>query len=287
MIAAPPTAQPAIASLPVFGTILRGYQAARQAGTLIVLAIVWTAIAAGTGYLAEDLTHALSDLRAHYTFPAAVRDEATQLVPYAELLVAASLIGVTVYRAIILVEEPRWDALWRIGRREMRYLALVIMFSVPVHVGMRSLAIAFNLGVAPVTLQQALMAVGIPVLRVISLVMLAHLIVSIALTPFFALAFPLIAIGAPGGVLRRSMRMSRSHRMRLGAIGFLASLPLIPLVYAPYLAGTAGTATLATLQSTATMFLSLLASALVSAVFAVAFQRVTARLNKGTYDAFD
>jgi len=288
MTAAPPIAQPAIESLPVFGTILRGYRAAvRQAGAFIVLAIVWTAIAAGTRYVTEELTHTLSDLRAHYTFPAAVRHEAAQLVQYAELLVGASLIGVTVYRAIILGEGLRWDALWRIGRREIRYLALAIVFSVPVHVGMKSLAIAVNLGVAPVTLQQALMAIDIPILRTMSVSVTAHLLVSIALTPFFALAFPLIAIGAPGPVLQRSMRVSRGHRARLGTIGFLASLPVIPLMYAPYFAGTANTPTLAILQSTAAIFLSLLASALVSAVFAVAFQRVTAHLHKGTYDVFD
>jgi hypothetical protein len=34
-------------------------------------------------------------------------------------------------------------------------------------------------------------------------------------------------------------------------------------------------------------FLSLVASALVTGVFAVAFQRVTAHSNKGTYDVFD
>jgi hypothetical protein len=34
-------------------------------------------------------------------------------------------------------------------------------------------------------------------------------------------------------------------------------------------------------------FLSLVASALVTGVFAMAFQRVTAHSNKGTYDVFD
>jgi hypothetical protein len=139
---------------------------------------------------------------------------------------------------------------------------------------------------APVA-QQLLVAISIPALRTIALAVIAHLLVSIALTPFFALAFPLIALEAPRGVLRQSIRLSRTHRIRLGAIGFLAPLPIIPLAYAPYLAGAAATATLAMLQSTAFTFLSLLASALVAGVFAVAFQRVTARLNKGTYDAFD
>jgi len=251
------------------------------------MTVVWTAVAAGTGYAVEALTHTLSDLRAHYTFAAAMRANAAQLVQYAELLVAASLIGVTVYRTIILGEDPRWHSIWRIGRREMRYLALAIVFSVPVHVGMRSLAIAVNLGVAPATLTQALMAIGIPILRIVSVSVTAHLLVSIALTPFFALAFPLIAIGVPGGVLRRSMRMSRSHRIRLGAIGFLAPLPIVPLFYSLYLAGTANTTTLEMLQSTAGIFLTLLASALEACVFAVAFQRVTAHLHKGTYDVFD
>ena len=74
--------------------------------------------------------------------------------------------------------------------------------------------------------------------------------------------------------------------MRLGAIGFLYALPIIPLVNAPYFAGPT-TGTLAILQSTAATFLSLLATALEAAVFAVAFQRVTAQSNKGTYDVFD
>ena len=288
MTTAQPTAKAASASLPIFGTILEGYRAtARHVGSFILLLIVWTAVAVGTDYAVEALTHTLSDLRAHYTLATAVRYEAMHLVPYAELLVAASLIGVTVYRAIILGEEPGWDSLWRIGRRELRYIGLAIVFYVPLHVGMTSLEIAINLGVAPVRLQHAVHAIGIPILRLLSLSVAAHLLVSIAFAPFFALAFPLVAIGAPGGVLRRSMRMGRGHRIRLGAIGFLAPLPLIPLAYALYLAGEATTTTLELLQSTTVTFLRLLASALVVGVFAVAFQRVTGHSNKGTYDVFD
>jgi hypothetical protein len=81
--------------------------------------------------------------------------------------------------------------------------------------------------------------------------------------------------------------LSRRHRLRLAAIGFLAPLPLAPLVYAPYIGGPADAAAAAMLQLTAAVFLSLLASAIMAAVFAVAFQRVTAHSNRGTYDAFD
>jgi hypothetical protein len=286
MTAAPPTAQPAIESLPVFGTIVQGCRAAaRQVGSFVLLAIVWTALAAGTGYLAEEVTHARSDLQAHYTLGAATRSTAVGLAEYCVLLLAASLIGIAVYRAILLAEEPRWNTVWRIGQREMRYLSLAMLFSVPVHVGMRAFWIAVNLGMAPVA-RHLLIAIGIPTLRLIAVSAISHLFISIALTPFFVFAFPLVAIDVPGGALRRSLSLSRTYRMRLGVIGFLCSLPLIPLVYAPYFVAPT-TQALEILQGTAAIFLSLLATALEAAVFAVAFQRVTTHLNKGTYDVFD
>ncbi|HZF34366.1 MAG TPA: hypothetical protein VE914_11235 [Candidatus Angelobacter sp.] len=287
MTTAQPIAKASGESLSVLGTILQGYRAAaRQAGSILILAIVWTAVAAGTGYLAEELTHSRSDLWAHYSLGAAIRNEAVEIPEYAELLLAASLIEIAIYRAIILADVPRWNAVWRIGRREMRYFALTILFWVPIHVGRRAFVIAVNLGAAPILVQHTIAAIAVPVLQAISISMIAHLLDSIALIPFFGLAFPLVAIGAPGGALRQSMRLSRTHRTRLATIGFLYGLPLIPLVYAPYLAGPI-TGALPILQSTAATFLSLLASALEAAVFAVAFQRVTAHLHKGTYDVFD
>lgn len=288
MTAAQPTARPAIASLPVFRTIVQGYgAAARHVGSFAVLTIVWTTLAAATRYVAEELTGARTDLLAHYTLRAAVRSDAVELAEYAVLLLATSLIGIAVYRAILLAERPSWNPTWRIGRREVRYLALLILFSVPAHFAMRAFWIAVNLGMTPLIMRQALVAIGIPALRGIAVRAISHLIISIALTPFFALAFPLVAIEVPGGALRRSVRLSRTYRLRLGAIGFLSVLLSLPLVYAPYFAGPTTTGTLGILRPTALIFLALFATALEAGVFAVAFQRVTAHLHKGTYDVFD
>jgi hypothetical protein len=168
----------------------------------------------------------------------------------------------------------------------MRYLGLAILFSVPAHVGMKAFWIAVHLGMAPVA-RQLVVAIGIPALRLIAVAAISHLFISIALTPFFVLAFPLVALDAPGGALRRSVRLSRTYRMRLGAIGFLYALPIIPLVYAQFFFAESTTETGAILKSTAATFLSLFAAALEAAVFAVAFQRVTAHSNMGTYDVFD
>jgi len=285
---AQPTTDAASQTLSVLGTVLGGYRAAaRRSGSFLVLIIVWTALCTGTGYLVEEVTHARTDLLVHYTFPALMRAEAADLVPYAALLLAASLIAIAVYRAIVLEEKPRWDAALRIGRREMRFLALAILFSVPAHLGVEFLAVVVNFRAAPALLTQALAIIGIPVLRRMSLVLLVHLLVSIALTPFFSLAFPLIALGAPRGTLRQSLRLSRNHRLRLAAIGFLASLPIIPLAYAFYLVGMPATKPAVVLQSIVGIFVGLLAEVLVTGVFAVAFQRVTAHSHKGTYDVFD
>jgi hypothetical protein len=120
------------------------------------------------------------------------------------------------------------------GRREMRFLGLAALFSLPAHLGAASIAVAVNLRVAPIML-----------------------------------------------------RLGRNHRVRLAAVGFLAPLPLMPFAYAPYLARIPDTVTVLVLRSVVGNFLSLVASALVTGVFAVAFQRVTAHSNKGTYDVFD
>jgi hypothetical protein len=71
------------------------------------------------------------------------------------------------------------------------------------------------------------------------------------------------------------------------AIGSLAPLPLLPLIYAPYFGGFARTMALMELQTTAGIFGSLVIAALEAGVFAVAFQRITAQSNVGTYDVFD
>ncbi len=223
----------------------------------------------------------------HYSFATVVRAGAANLVQYAELLLAASLIAIAVYRAIILDERRRWNATMRVGRREMRFLGLAALFSVPAHLGVVSIVVAVNLRVAPLMLMQALAAIGIPALRSVTVILLAHLVVSVALTPFLGLAFPLIAIDAPGSPLRQSLRLSRDLRIRLAAIGFAAPLPIMPLIYAPSLAGIPNTAILLALQSAVGSFFGLLAEAVVTGVFAVAFQRVTAHLNKGTYGIFD
>jgi hypothetical protein len=274
--------------LPVFATVFDGYRAAvRRLRSFLALVVVWAALAAGTGYGIEQLTHSWAKLRAHYTLQAVVRDEATQIAQYAELLLAASMIGIAVYRAVILAEPPQRGALARIGRREMRYVALAILFSVPAHFARRSVMVALNLGVAPTILSQAAAAIGIPILRTVCLFVMVHLLVSIALTPFLGLAFPLIAIDTPGSALRLSPRLSREYRIRLAAIGFLAPLPTLPLIVAPYLGGFADTTTLLALQATVGIFLNLLSTALVAGVFAVAFQRLTAQSNIGTYGVFD
>jgi hypothetical protein len=274
--------------LAVFRTIVEGYGAAtHRLGAIIVLAVTWTALASGTGYLVEEATHASGDLRAHYSFATVIRAWAAGVAQYVELLLAASLVAIAVYRAIILGEKQTWKAAMRMGRREMRFLGLAALFSLPAHLGAASIAVAVNLRVAPIMLMQALAAIGIPELQAMSLILAAHLLVSLALTPFLALAFPLIATGAPGATLRQSLRLGRNHRVRLAAVGFLAPLPLMPFAYAPYLARIPDTVTVLVLRSVVGNFLSLVASALVTGVFAVAFQRVTAHSNKGTYDVFD
>jgi hypothetical protein len=283
-----PTTDAASETLSILGTVLGGYRAAaRRFASFLVLIIVWTVLGTGTGYLVEEVTHARSDLPVHYTFPALMRAEAADLASYAELLLSASLVAIAVYRAIILDEKPRWDAALRIGRREMRFLALAILFSVPAHLGVEFVAVAVHFRAAPALLTQALAIIGIPIFRRMSLVLLAHLLVSIGLTPFVGLAFPLIALGAPRGTLRQSLRLGRNHRLRLAAIGFLASLPIIPLSYAFYFVAMPDTVPIVVVQSIVGIFVGLLAEALVTGVFAVAFQRITAHSNKGTYDVFD
>jgi len=108
------------------------------------------------------------------------------------------------------------------------------------------------------------------------------------LTPFLGLAFPLVAVDGPGSVLRQSIRLSRGHRIRLMAIGFLAPLPLLPLIYGLlYLGAFPDTMALMALRETGGFFVNGLVAALEAGVFAVAFQRVTAQSNVGTYGVFD
>jgi hypothetical protein len=50
----------------------------------------------------EEATHASGDLRAHYSFATVIRAWAAGVAQYVELLLAASLVAIAVYRAIIL-----------------------------------------------------------------------------------------------------------------------------------------------------------------------------------------
>lgn len=279
--------QTAAPRLPIIGTILRGYrEGAALLSACLGLAVVWTITLVGSELL-TNLAGAASAARAHYTYLTAGRYEAIDLALHCLWLLALVPIGVTVYRAIIMAEKRHGRSIWQVGRREMRLFGLAIVLGLPLYSVRKLFIVALNFNLLPSVVRQTYLAIGSHFLRLASIDLILHLVYSLVVTPFFAFAFALAAIDAPPGVLRRSARLTRGCRLPVATIGFVAPLPLWPIVYLSYFLDSTGTNNAVTLESAIASFLGLLASILTVAVYAVAFQRVTAHRHKDTYEVFD
>ena len=117
---------------------------------------------------------------------------------------------------------------------------------------------------------------------------LVSLLISVTITPFIGLAFPLAALDAPAGLFRRSFEMSRGNRLRLAAIGFSADLPWVLASYVPWLIWPSfGSDVPESLQLGVATFITLLGTAFGSMVFGKAFAAIADRRHEGIYGVFD
>jgi len=119
-------------------------------------------------------------------------------------------------------------------------------------------------------------------------VLLGSVLMSATLTPVFGLAFPLAAIDAPAGFLRRAALMSRGYRRQLGVISFLAMLPFTIASYLPFVAWTPDPDTIGfSAREAAFAMIGLLGVAFATTAFAVAFRTIVDRSGHGVYEVFD
>ena len=163
---------------------------------------------------------------------------AAPLAEFAMLLFGNVAIAVSAYRAAIRNEPPTWQHSLRLGRREFRYLGLTLVLFVVECAGVILLIVIALMG-AHMTgddrwAQRILTIASTSVLGQLLLAVVVNLVIAATVTPLFGLAFPLAAMDAPAGLLRRAARMKSRlsrparrdflsrrtaiHRRRLSAI---------------------------------------------------------------------
>ncbi len=279
--------------LPVLQTIARGYREALQHLVgYAIQAAVWAGIVGALSYalgiVAASILHAREIAK-----PLAMATQyAAAFAEIATMLLGNVVVAMSAYRAAIKNERPGWQQAMRLGRRELRFLGLTLVFYVVEYAGV-ILLMLLVLMVAHMTgegrsAKRAAAAAGNSALGQLLIVVAGNLFMSVTVTPFFGLAFALVAVDAPAAILRGSARMSRGYRIRLGAISFLAILPFIVAAYLPYLAWPLAPGTIAfSAREAAVALIGILGVAFATAAFAVAFRTITDRHSTDVYGVFD
>lgn len=278
--------------LPVLPTIVRGYrETLLYLPTYLIQAALWACSVGALEYALEVVVApALRAREIVGPLAAAVRSAA----PFAEifaLLLSTVAIALSAYRAAIKGERPRWQRAMHFGRRELRFLGLTLVFCI-IEYGGVLLLMLLPLTVAHVTgedrlVQRALATPYAAALLQLLVMVLGGVFISATMTPVFGLAFPLVAIDAPSGLLRRAARMSRGYRRQLAVISFLAMLPFAVASCLPY-AWTPDTGTIGpSARDAAVALIGLVGVAFATTGFAVAFRTIAEGHSEGVYEVFD
>jgi hypothetical protein len=231
----PPTTAE-IPKLPVLRTIARGYREAfAHVGVYVLQASIWAVAASALQYML-DYSWPLTRFGRDAAGPLAVAAYYTgTFAEISLMLLGYVVIAVSAYRVAIKDEPPAWRRSLRFSRRELRFLGLALVFFVAEYAGIILLALAGLMGANMVGADRwariLLATASNSVLAQFLIEVAASLLISATAMPFFGLAFPLAAIDAPPGLLRRAARLSRGHRGQLGAISFLAMLPFTGAAY--------------------------------------------------------
>ena len=288
--------QTATSRLPIVGTILRGYrEALAKIITYGIQAAVWGATIGGAYHFLSKAAMSPSMQALEAAVVGISRAEIAEFVisriPTLLLLAATSLAAAIVctgvYRAAIVAEGPSLKKTFHWGQREARLFGLMLFFLAASWLGIFAVFRIARFAGAPLTAHT-----GYPVveraLDIVTHLLLWRMLVAIALVPNFGLAFPLAAIDVPPRLFRRSARMSSGFRWELAAISLACDMPFVFLAAVAlgvfqFISGP----TADVLQVVVALFILFLAGAFRAATMADAFEQVTRRMHKDTYEVFD
>jgi hypothetical protein len=203
------------------------------------------------------------------------------------LLLGAATIALAAYRATIQKQRPAWQFALLIGRRDLQFLGLTLVFYIVGYGKMILLGGILHMTGALSGVGTVMAWGGAGLVRLL-FAEVGNLLVAATLTTFFGLAFPLASIAAPSGLIRRAVRISRGYRGRLGVISFLAELPFLVAAYVPFLRWTTSPSTIGeSAQMAAYALIAFLGVAFATTAFAFAFMTIVDHHNEAVSNVFD
>ena len=275
-------------NLPVLKTIVQGYgEALPHFPDYAIQALIWAGVVGAVHYLLGQIEAPMKRAAETAEYWSVATHYAVLFAKDFVLLLGGATTALAAYRAAIQNQRPAWQRALLIGRRDLRFIGLTLVLYIVGYGELILLAGILHMSGALSGVVAVMAWAGAGLVSLVFAVV-GNLLVAATLTTFFGLAFPLASIGAPGGVIRRALRISRGYRGRLGVISFLAELPFLVAAYLPFLLWTTNAGTIGeNAQMAAYALIAFLGVAFATSAFAVAFITVVDHHNEAVSDVFD